>query len=330
MQYVQFGSTGMKVSRFTLGAMDFPNRLDLTTSARIIDEAIDHGINFIDTADSYGNSEEVLGKIITQEKREKLFLSTKVYLRHCRNENVTRNSRTNIINSLERSLRLLNTDYVDLYMLHHPDPETPIDETLLALDNLVQQGKIRYYGVSNHYAWQMAYMLGESKLRGLEPMVSVQVCYSVLERQLEHEMLPFLQKFNIPTMCYSPLAAGVLTGKYTNGIPEQSRVGKSSFLQNHFFNNTTVPDVLNKLPRIAEKAGVEMNQLAILWLMSKPHVTTIILGGSQREHYLPMFDIIDQELSPEIVQKIDDLSHDRIYTSFLNQGFPHGPGHARC
>ena len=329
MRYTMFGNTGMKVSRFCLGTMNFPNELELDQSARLVDEAIDLGINFIDTADSYDRSEQVLGKILSKEKREKIFLTTKVYKCFCRDGNIARNSRTNIINSLERSLKLLKTDYIDLYQLHHPDKEAPVDETLSALDTLVKQGKVRYIGVSNHLAWQIAYMLGESKAHNWEPLVSQQVAYNIIDRQIEASIVPFCQKFNIAIMCYGPLCGGLLTGKYLNEIPEGSRMSGKQYYKDFYLDNALIKNIVEKLSAVARENDLSMNQLAILWLMSKPYATTIILGGSKAEHYRQIYPIADRELPDDVVKQIDELSAERIYTRALTLIFRDGPGRSR-
>ena len=327
MQYVMFGNTGMKVSRFALGAMTFGSRLDLPEAARVVDEAIDHGVNLIDTADSYGDSEQLLGQILSPDKREKVFVATKVFRRFCREGRVGRNSRTNIVNSLERSLRLLNTDYVDLYQLHHPDDETPIEKTLDILDSLVDQGKIRYIGVSNHYAWQMALMLGESKLHGWAPLVSLQANYSILDRQIESEAVPLLSKLNIALMCYGPLCGGILTGKYhgPEGIPGGSR-GATNRKVVEYVEDPGVRSIVAALVAIALECGLGMNQVAILWLMAKPYATTLILGGTRPEHFADIYSIAEQSLPPEVIGRIDALSASRVHTDFANQPFRWGPG----
>jgi len=326
MKYTRFGNTGMKVSRLSLGAMTFGRGLDRAECARVVDEALDNGINFIDTADSYFDSEEILGEILEPDKRERVFLATKVYRQFCRDGKAARNSRVNILSSLERSLRLLNTDYVDLYQLHHPDPDTPIQETLETLDTIVKQGKARYVGVSNHYAWQMAHMLGEAKARGYEPIVSYQANYSILDRQLEFETIEFLRKFNIALMCYSPLSSGVLTGKYHTGqgIPEGSRATVIKYIE-PYINDDTVGRIVEELKPIAAEQGLQLNQLAILWLLAKPDATTVILGGSRPEHFSQIYAIMDRTLPSEVVKRIDDLSEARIYCRYLNQGHRTAP-----
>lgn len=325
MEYVPFGNSGMKVSRFCLGAMTFGGKLDQAAAARVVDEALDAGVNMIDTADSYGASEEVLGNILDPVKREKVFLATKVFMRVCRGGRIGRNSRVNIIDSLHRSLRLLKTDYVDLYQLHHPDPDTPLEETIAALDTLVGEGKIRYVGVSNHYAWQMAAMITLAAARNRERPVSLQSNYNIISRQIEMETVPFLRRFNVALMCYSPLAGGILTGKYQRAaeIPEGFR-GKTHRKMRQYLEDPVVQSIVDELETIARDASLTMNQLAILWLKAKPHATAIIVGGSAPEHFSAIYEVQDTTLDPEIVDRIDRLSAPRIYSPFENQPFAAG------
>jgi 1-deoxyxylulose-5-phosphate synthase len=326
MKYVMFGNSGMQVSRFCLGTMTFGNKIDTKTADTVLAEALDNGVNFVDTADSYGESEQVLGKILNSSRREKIFLATKVFKQFCRDGKAARNSRTNIINSLERSLSLMNTDYVDLYQLHHPDDKTPIGETLAALDSLVKAGKIRYIGVSNHYAWQMAAMLGEAKLHNWEPLISIQASYDILDRQIEQETVPFCNRYNIAIMCYGPLSGGILTGKYLHSKkpPEGTRAEQNKLLK-QYLKDEIVEHIVEELEEISKKNNIPMNQLAILWLMSKPHATSIILGGSKLEHFNSIYEIADQNLPEEITQRIDNVSKPRIHAAFKNQPITIGP-----
>jgi len=326
MQYVMFGNTGMKVSRFCVGAMMFGSRYGLDEARRTVDEALDNGVNFIDTADSYGESEEHLGQVLSKEKRDRVFLATKVFRQFCRDQRAGRNSRVNIINSLERSLALLKTDYVDLYQLHHPDVETPIEETLQTLDTLVKQGKVRYVGVSNHYAWQMAWMLGESKAHGWEPIVSYQANYNILDRQIERDATDFCRRFNMAIMCYGPLCGGILTGKYhgPEGIPEGSRAARNKYVQ-QYIEDETVCTIVEELREIARENDLQMNQAAILWLMSKPEATVMILGGTRPEHFTQIYEIADRQLPQDAIERIDAVSASRVYTPFVNQPFRQGP-----
>lgn len=317
----------MEVSRFCLGAMTFSRKIDFDGTARIMDEAMEHGVNFIDTAESYGESEDFVGRSLQQGgKRDRVYLATKVYTKRARDGHSGRNSRTNILFSLERSLRLLRTDHVDLYQLHHPDADTPIEETLSTLDHLVKQGKIRHIGVTNHYAWQMAYMIGHCNTWGWEPLVSIQCRYNILDRPIEIETVPMAKKFNLAIMAYGPLCGGLLSGKYHRGqpAPQGTRAEKDKTLQKMLENSKTF-DVLDRLNEIARRNGVQLSQLAILWLMAKPYLTTPILGGSKAEHFRSIYDIADRSLSENDVKEIDDLTGDYAYRPFQNQPVREGP-----
>jgi aryl-alcohol dehydrogenase-like predicted oxidoreductase len=322
----------METSRFALGAMTFGSKLEQADARQVLHEALDHGVNLIDTADSYGKSEEMLGSLLHPEKREKVFLATKVFRRFCRDKHVGRNSRVNIINSLHRSLKLLQTDYVDLYQLHHPDAETPIMETLGTLNDMIRQGKVRYVGVSNHFAWQMAFMLGEARQANLEPILSAQLNYNIIDRQIERETVPFCNRFNMAIMCYGPLAGGILTGKYhgPDDIPENSRAARNDQLRQDL-QDPVVQDVVDQLRQISEETGLKMNQLAMLWLKAKPHATVMLLGGSKPEHFRDMYTIADRDLDEDVVARIDQLSSPRVFSAYRNQpvrpGFIVDPAH---
>ncbi|PIU51590.1 aldo/keto reductase [Candidatus Desantisbacteria bacterium CG07_land_8_20_14_0_80_39_15] len=326
MEYVKFGNTGIKVSRFCLGVMDFPSRLEKNKSIEIILKALDKGINFIDTADAYGRGlcEEILGEALTPEKRKKVILTTKFWVKMEKNNlNSGGCSRYHIIRALEESLKRLKTDYIDLYLLHHPDPNTPAEETLSTLDSLVKQGKVRYLGVSNHYAWQMAHMLGVSALHNWEPIVAIQCRYNIIDRVIENETIPFCKRFNIAMMTYGPLAGGILTGRYKRGesIPEDSRVAGVSFrkmLTNEVF------DLLDEMGKISERYNIPLNRLSVVWLLSKSYVTSVILGGSKPEHYESIYPALEDHIDEEDLQKIDELSEKFCYQPFSNQPIKEG------
>ncbi|GAH07111.1 unnamed protein product, partial [marine sediment metagenome] len=192
-------------------------------------------INFIDTADAYGKgiAEEILGEALTPEKRNRIILATKFWAKMGDHPNSSGCSRHHIMKAVEASLKRLSTDYIDLYLVHHPDRQTPVEEVLSALDTLIKQGKVRYIGVSNHYAWQMAHMLGISALHNWEPITCIQCRYNIMDRVVENETVPFCKRFNIATMIYGPLSGGILAGRYERGkpIPEGSRAGKDGQLR---------------------------------------------------------------------------------------------------
>ncbi len=339
MEYVVFGNTGLKVSRFCLGAMNFPLQCDFETTVATFQDAFDAGINFIDNADAYGRgeSEEVMGRALkeTSVDRENLVIATKCWVKMFDREGGGGNegggcSRRHIIQACEDSLQRLQTDYIDLYQLHHPDPITPVEETLEALDTLIKDGKVRYVGVANHYAWQMAEMLGKAALHNWQPIVSAQVRYNIMDRVIENETIPFCSKFNVAIMGYGPLNGGILTGKYRRGEepPEGSRFSNPRMREKYLTDE--VFDMVEELEDIAERNMMLIHQLAIKWVLSKDYITTPILGGSKREHFQPMYDLFDMEVDPADLERIDEMGEEYRYQAFGNQaqvmGSPNAPG----
>jgi aryl-alcohol dehydrogenase-like predicted oxidoreductase len=327
VQYVRFGNTGLMVSRLCLGAMEFPDELEEKDAVALLDEALDHGINFIDTADAYGrgSSEEFLGRALAPQKRDKVILATKLWVvMKPPDRNTGGCSRYHIMHAVEDSLRRLNTDHIDLYQLHHPHPETPIEETLSTLDALVQQGKIRYIGVCNHYAWQVAHALGVAALHNWEPFASLQVQYSLLYRGIEQEAVPFCERFNIALMAYGPLAGGVLSGKYRRGepAPAGSRVDRTRSMQELLSDDTF--DLLDEMSAIGAKYDLAVNQLAIAWCLSKRFCTTPILGGKRPEHFRSMYGLCEVKLEVEDVARLDELSKASRQRPFGNQPMVQG------
>lgn len=320
MEYVRFGNAGIQVSRLALGCMDFPVTQDEATAAAILDSALEHGVNLLDTSDTYGHgkSEEVLGKIL-KGKRDQIILATKFWVNMYDRPNGGGCSRVHIIQALEDSLRRLQTDYIDLYQLHHPDKDTPVEEVLSTLDTLVKQGKIRYIGVSNHWAWQMAHMLGVSALHNWEPLVSVQCRYNTLDRVIENEIVPFVRRFNIAMMAYSPLNSSILSGKYRRGEepPEESRLALLPGYQKKLTDEAW--EALDRLKEIADRNGISLVQLSYAWLFSKPWVTTILMGGNKPEHFEGVYGVESLKLDPADVDQIDELSESWRYGPFHNQ-----------
>lgn len=328
MQYVKFGNAGIQVSRLALGCMDFTVKQDEATASQILDEALDHGINFLDTADTYGDgkAEEVLGRIL-KGKRDGVILATKFWVPMYDRPNGGGCSRVHIMQAVEDSLRRLRTDYVDLYQLHHPDRNTSAEETISTLDTLVKQGKIRYYGVSNHYAWQMAHMLGVSALHNWEPMISVQCRYNLIDRAVESEIMPFVERFNIATMIYGPLNAGILAGQFKKGeaIPADTRVAKAPKYQAKLVDDTY--DLLDEMKKIADKYSITLSQLAFAWLLSKPGVTSVLLGGSKPEHLDQVYGVEEITIAPADLEHLDELTTQWRYIPFHNQAVVEGaPG----
>ncbi|MDI9587256.1 MAG: aldo/keto reductase [Acidobacteriota bacterium] len=321
MKYVKFGNAGVQVSALCLGAMTFYERCDEKTSIDIIRKAFDKGINFIDTADAYGRgaSEVFLSKAL-DGIRDDIFLATKFWVpmwpkringRGC--------SRFHIVKAVDASLQRLGTDRIDLIQLHHPDPLVSAEEILSTLDNLVKQGKVLYIGVSNHFAWQMAHLLGVSALHNWEPIVSIQCRYNLLDRPVEIETVPFCQRFNIAMMAYGPQCGGILTGKYKRGepIPEGSRLEQIKSMQQDLTDETF--DVIDKIQAVADKYNMGINQLAVKWVMEQPLCVVPLIGGSKPEHFDPLYDVVDMEIDPEDIKYLNEITRQYRYREFANQ-----------
>jgi aryl-alcohol dehydrogenase-like predicted oxidoreductase len=332
MQYTRLGNTGMMVSRLALGTMTFGDKLDQAACQRITDEAIERGVNLIDTADVYGQSEALLGKVLKANgKRDRVFLCTKVHKRHSHGEKLGRLSRINILSAVDHSLRMLQVDHVDMFQLHHPDPETPVDETVMALDSVVKAGKTRYVGFSNHYAWQMAYTNAVAQRLRAEPLVSVQSAYNMLHRVLEVEMFPFVRKFNFGLMVYHPLGGGTLARQYDSGHAVETKGRPSEFKARLDKNGSDVfYRILDGLHAVARAQGLPIHQLAMLWLLAKPLISAVLLGGSKPEHFSTMYEIADKSLDPAVVKQLDDLTDPAIYVPYQNQPHTTAPGMARA
>jgi aryl-alcohol dehydrogenase-like predicted oxidoreductase len=283
----RLGASGLAVSVVGLGTNNFGMKLDLEQSRAVVHAALDHGINLFDTADSYGESEQRLGEIL-QGNRDDVLIATKFGsdVRRRGQDNGqdwgARGSRRYIVRAVENSLRRLRTDWIDLYQLHRPDPATPIEETLSALDDLVHQGKVRYLGHSNFTGWQVADAEWTARTRGCERFVSAQNEYSLLQRGIEADLVPALQHYGIGLLPFFPLASGLLTGKYRRGQPPPSgsRIqawGRESVLTAETF------DVLEDLEAFALQRGVTLLEVAIGGLAAQPAVGSVIAGATSPE-----------------------------------------------
>jgi aryl-alcohol dehydrogenase-like predicted oxidoreductase len=322
----------MMVSRMGLGTMTFGETIDQAAAQRIADDAIARGVNLVDTADTYGDSEIVLGNILkANSKRDQVFLCTKVYKRHSHGEHLGRNSRTNITNALNNSLRRLQVDHVDLLQLHHPDPQTPIDETMRTLDTLIKAGKVRYAGCSNHYAWQIAYSNAVAAKLQTDTLVSVQSSYNMVDRVQELELLHFCRKFNVAFMVYAPLAAGLLAKDFDAAHPADKKQRSGQYVGRLENAGTSgIYGMIEELRGIAREQELALNQLATLWLLAKPVVTVTLMGGSKAEHFSSILDVADRTLDPALVARIDRITEAAIYGAFKNQPRVDGPGTSRA
>ena len=278
MQNTRLGNTGLKVSRLCLGTMTFGLQCDEAQSNAILDAASEGGINFLDTADAYplggsldhvGRTEEIVGKWL-RGKRSRFVVATKCFGRMGPAPWDQGNSRKHILDAIDASLRRLGTDYVDLYQLHQYDPDTPIDESLEALDTVVRSGKVRYIGCSNFQAWRLARALGRSEVLRLFKFVSVQPRYNLLFRQIERELLPLCAEEKLAVIPYNPLAGGMLTAKHDRTRPPAAgtrfTIGKSARMYTERYWKEREFDSVDALAGIAREAGVELATLAVAWV----------------------------------------------------------------
>jgi aryl-alcohol dehydrogenase-like predicted oxidoreductase len=303
MQYKILGKTGMRVSRFTIGTMNYGDPLGEADCIKILRTALDHGVNFIDTADGYGDgkSEEITGKAI-KDIRQSVILATKGGVIVGPRPNDSGLSRYHIMQAVENSLRRLQTDYIDLYYAHFPDTETPYEETLRAMDDLVHQGKVRYIGCSNYPAWMLSRTLGISDKYNLARFECVQSVYNLLARDIELEMLPLCASEQIGVTTFNPLAGELLTGKHQFGKPPaegrftHERLGKG-YLKRYWSEMNF--KAVERLSELAKDHGCTMAQFALAWILSNETITSILSGMTLIEQVEENLKATEIKLSEE-------------------------------
>lgn len=317
----RLGRTGLRVSEVSLGTMAFGRWIGEKESAEVLDSALDAGITLIDTADVYGSgmdtnnplatgeSETILGSLLGA-RRHDIVLATKVHGRVGLGPNDAGQSRYHIQRAVENSLRRLQTDYIDLYQVHRFDEQTPLEETLRALDDLVRQGKVRYIGASNYAAWQIAKAHGISALQQLERFESVQPEYSLIARGIEQELLPFAISEGVGVIVYSPLGRGLLTGKYTYGAqpPAGTRGAANEKRLQTLLEQERHFRIVEQLKPIAARKGWTLAQLALGWVLSREGVTSAILGASKPHHITDVWPAMSERLTAEELQEIDEAT----------------------
>jgi aryl-alcohol dehydrogenase-like predicted oxidoreductase len=306
MQYRTLGRTGIKVSPYALGAMMFGaiGNPDHDDSIRIIHKALDAGINFVDTADMYsrGESEEIVGKAL-KGRRDGIVLATKVYNPMGEDPNQRGNSRRWIMTEVENSLRRLQTDYIDLYQIHRPDPDTGIEETLSALSDLIRSGKVRAIGSSTMPASDIVEAQWVAERRGLERFRTEQPTYSILSRGIEAEVLPVAQRYGMGVLVWSPLAQGMLTGRIRKGQPSDLR---RTAIFTHLTDERRL-DAVEQIIPLADKAGLPMTHLAMAFAIAHPGVTSAIIGPRTMEQLDDLLAGADVTLTDEILDQIDEI-----------------------
>jgi aryl-alcohol dehydrogenase-like predicted oxidoreductase len=321
MEYRNLGRTGVQVSSLCLGCMNFGASTPEEEAIQIIDQAIDDGINFVDTANVYsrGVSETILGKALQRNgQRDKVVLATKVHGRMA-DDNVLAfgNNRRHIVEQCEASLRRLQTDTIDLYQIHRPLSDTPIDETLRALDDLIRAGKVRYIGTSSYAAWQVMESLWAAKEYGLNRFISEQPPYHLLDRSIERELIPMAQAYGLAILPWSPLARGFLTGKYKrdDDLPEGSRFAADAKVQTgafierrkrHF--SDLAFSVIDVVKALAEEKNATMAQVALAWVVYQPGVTSTIVGPRTMEHWEDNLGALAVNITDEDRERLDAVA----------------------
>ncbi|MGE3855355.1 MAG: aldo/keto reductase [Dehalococcoidia bacterium] len=316
MEYRNLGNSGLMVSVVGLGTNNFGRRLDAGIDAEraeaVVSECLANGINFFDTADVYGGrgpSEEYLGRAL-KGRRADAVIATKFGIPMGDGPMQAGGSRRYIMQAVEASLRRLDTDYIDLYQMHRPDPETPIEETLRALDDLVTSGKVRYVGVSNYEGWRIADAQWAARVNGLVPLLSIQSEYNMINRSLEAEVIPAAQRFGLGLLPFYPLASGLLTGKYRRGGgAEAGRLAKGSDAISGYTLSDANFDRVEALERFAQERGHTILELAFSWLASLDYVGSIIAGATRPEQVTANAAAAQGwRLTPEEMAEVDRLT----------------------
>jgi voltage-dependent potassium channel beta subunit len=312
MNYRQLGRSGLQVSEISLGSwLTLGSSVDTKRTKKIVRRAFKRGINFFDTADVYasGEAERAIGRALRGIRRRYVVIASKCFFPMSKHPTDQGLSRKHIVESVEGSLERLGTDYLDLHQCHRPDPSTPIEETVCAYEDLIRQGKVLYWGVSEWSAQQIADACRIADERNAYRPISNQPQYSLLRREIEHEVVPVCEREGLGQLAYSPLAQGVLSGKYTEGAaPRGSRASDDA--RNKFMQKLLEPESVAKaaeLAPIAAELGVSMAQLALAWCLHQPTVSSVIIGATKLEQLDENVKASGLELPPELLERLDTL-----------------------
>jgi aryl-alcohol dehydrogenase-like predicted oxidoreductase len=329
MEYRQLGRSGLRVSALALGTMTFGGRgafanvgaTDVAGAARQVDMCLDAGVNMIDTADVYslGLSEEIVGQVLVG-RRERVVLATKARMPMGDGPNDAGLSRQHIVEACDASLRRLRTDHIDLYQVHEWDGQTPLEETVAALDDLVHAGKVRYVGCSNYSAWHLVKALGVADRLGATRFASQQVYYSLQAREVEYELVPVALDQGLGVLVWSPLAGGLLTGKYRRGRtgPEGARQ-LTQWSEPPVRDREALYDIVEALVEVAEARGASPAQVALAWLLGRPAVTSVIIGARSEAQLADNLGAADLELSAEERSRLDAVSAPPLIYPYWHQ-----------
>ena len=315
MQYVNLGKTGLKVSRLCLGMMTYGSKkwrdwvLEEGEAAPFVKRALDAGINFFDTADVYslGESERVTGNLLKGVNRGNIVVATKVYQQMSADPNDRGLSRKHILDSIDKSLKRLQMEYVDLYQIHRWDYNTPIEETMEALNDVVRAGKARYIGASSMFAWQFMKALHVSEMNGWAKFVSMQDHYNLVYREEEREMIPLCRDQGIGLIPWSPMARGFFAGdRKRGGGGESLRANNDAFANELYFRDEDFT-IAGRAAEVAKAHNVTASQIALAWMLHKPHISAPIIGSSRLEHLDQAIAALEIKLSEEEIKRLEEL-----------------------
>ena len=311
MDYRRLGRAGMKVSAVSLGAwLTYGGSVEDDTAAQCIHSAIEHGVNFIDCADAYagGHAEEVVGRIIKDYKRSDLVLSSKLYWPMSENVNDRGLSRKHIMESIDKTLKRFGTDYIDIYFCHRYDAETPVEEVVRAMDDLVHQGKVLYWGTSVWSAAQIEDAVGTARRYNCYLPQVEQPRYNMFDRHIEPEIMPTAAKHGMGITVFSPLDQGILTGKYNDGVPAGSRASENERLRSALGEAQLAK--VRRMTEIANDLGVTMAQLALAWILRRPEISSVITGATRPEQIAANVQAADLKLTEDVQAQIEQILGD--------------------
>ncbi len=328
MDYRLLGRSGLKVSALSIGTATFGGdglwgNTDVAEARRQIDLCLDHGVNLVDTANVYSRSvsETIIGEALSDGRRDRVLLATKVRFPTGDGPNDRGLSRWHIVRECEKSLKRLKTDVIDLYQVHEWDGQTPLDETLEALDTLVKQGKIRYVGCSNYSAWHLMKALATSDARGYQRFVSQQIHYTLQAREAEYELVPLGLDQGVGVLVWSPLGGGWLSGKYTrDSRPDDGRQVRG-FKEPPIRDWEALWDIVDVINEVARGRGVSGAQVALAWLLQRPLVASVIVGGRNFGQFEDNLKAADLKLADEEVKKLDAVSRPPLIYPYWHQSF---------
>ena len=313
MKYNRLGRSGLKVSRLSIGSwVTYGGQVDLDAARCCLLAAYEQGVNFFDNAEAYGggNAEVVVGKVLKELRREDLVISSKVFWGPGESPNDSGLNRKHVTEACHAALRRLQVDYLDLYFCHRPDPETPVLETVRTMNTLIAQGKVLYWGTSEWLPNQLQEAYDVAERYGLEGPTMEQPQYHMFHRaRVETELTPLIEKYGLGTTTWSPLASGLLTGKYDDGIPEDSRLHHVEWLQELVLDDPTKIERVRALAAVAKDLGCTRAQLALAWCARHPHVSTVITGASRVEQVhenLKALDVLDA-LTDDVLERIETI-----------------------